>query len=154
MSNPGMEGFKKQLEELKRKGADIDPDAIVAEVTQPPEMHKVDQFKSSFDSDAFALMKEKVIKLLDDFENFYGPKGRGLSIAMHIQKPNCADRFSETFDYIPDKLSIVHIVDIGEKGRTDKFDPEKEREWVEQHNAMVEEERKKVEEKEKRLGRK
>ena len=152
MSNPGMEGFKKQLEELKRRGANIDPDAIVADLTTLPE-NQVEKFESSFDRKAFQLMKQKVIKLLEDFENFYGPKGRGLSVAMHVQKDDAADRFSETYNYIPDKLSIVHIVDIGSKGKYEKFDVEAERKWVEEHNKMVEEERKKVEEKEKRLGR-
>lgn len=148
-----MDAFKKQLEELKRKGADIDPDEIIKEITTVPEQKAVEDFESSFDRQAFELMKQKVIKLLSDFENFYGPKGRGLSIAIHVQKENCADRFSETFNYITDKLSIVHIVDIGTEGKYQKFDVEAERKWVEEHNKMVEEERKKVEEKEKRLGR-
>jgi hypothetical protein len=61
MSNPGMEGFKKQLEELKRKGADIDPDAIIADMTTPPAVHQVDEFKESFDAHAWGLMREKLI---------------------------------------------------------------------------------------------
>lgn len=154
MTNKGMEGFKKQLEELKRKGADIEPDEIIQDLTTPAPVQKVEEFESSFDRNAFQLLKQKAIKLLDDYENFYGPKGRGLSLAIHIQKENCADRFSETFNYIPDKLSIVHIVDIGTKGKYEKFDPEAERRWVEEQNRMVEEEKKKVAAKEKRLGRK
>lgn len=144
MTSKGMEGIKKQLELLKRKGADVDPDAIIKDLTAPVPVHKVEKFESSFDNEAFQLMKQKVIKLLEDFENFYGPKDRGLSIAMHVQKENSADRFSETFNYVPDKLSIVHIVDIGTKG---KYEP------VVIDEKLIEEERKKVEEKEKRLGR-
>jgi hypothetical protein len=148
-----MDAFKKQLEELKRKGANIDPDQIVSDMTTLPEQKVVEEFESSFDRKAFQLMKQKVIKLLEDYEKFYGPKGRGLSVAMHVQKDDCADRFSETFNYIPDKLSIVNIVDIGTKGKYEGFDVEAERKWVEEHNKMVEEEKKRVEEKEKRLGR-
>ena len=129
-------GFKKQLEELKRKGADIDPDAIISDLTKPPEVTTVEEFENSFDSKAFQLMKYKVATLLEDFEKFYGPKGRGLSIAIHVQKENSADRFSETFPYTDD-LSIVHIVDIGTKG---KYEPV----VTKIDEKMIEEEKKKV----------
>ena len=152
MTNPGMEGFKKQLKALKSKGADIDPDAIIQDLITSAPITKIEEFENSFNKKAFQILKQKVMKLLDDFENFYGPKDRGLSIAIHVQKDNSADRFSETFPYT-EKLSIVHIVDIGTKGKYEKFDPEKERLWIESHNKMVEEERKKVAEKEERLGR-
>lgn len=152
MTNPGMEGFKKQLKALKAKGADIDPDAIIQDLTTPAPVTTIEEFENSFDKKVFQILKQKVMKLLNDFEDFYGPKGRGLSIAIHVQKDNSADRYSETFPYT-EKLSIVHIVDIGTEGKYEKFDPEKERLWIETHNKMVEEEKKKVEEKEKRLGR-
>jgi hypothetical protein len=77
-----------------------------------------------------------------------------LSVAIYVEKENSADKFSEVFTYIPDKLSIVHIVDIGQKGVTDKFDPVKEREWVEAHNKMIEEQKRLVAEKEERLKEK
>ena len=93
-------------------------------------------FENSFDSKAFQLMKYKVATLLEDFEKFYGPKGRGLSIAIHVQKENSADRFSETFPYTDD-LSIVHIVDIGTKG---KYEPV----VTKIDEKMIEEEKKKV----------
>jgi hypothetical protein len=115
----GMKDFKAQLNELKRKGADIDPEKIIEDLVTPPTVQIVEEFEASFDKKAFQLLKMKVQKLLDDFENFYGPKGRGLSVALHIQKEDSADRYSETFPYT-DKLSIVHIVDIGTKG---KYEP-------------------------------
>ncbi len=146
MTNPGMEGFKKQLKALKSKGADIDPDAIIQDLTTPASVTTIEEFENSFDKKVFQILKQKVMKLLDDFEDFYGPKGRGLSIAIHIQKDNSADRYSETFPYT-EKLSIVHIVDIGTKG---KYEPV----VIGIDEKMVEEERKKVREKEERLGRK
>jgi hypothetical protein len=146
MTNPGMEGFKKQLKALKSKGADIDPDAIIQDLTTPASVTTIEEFENSFDKKVFQILKQKVMKLLDDFEDFYGPKGRGLSIAIHIQKDNSADRYSETFPYT-EKLSIVHIVDIGTK---DKYEPV----VIKIDERMIEEEKKKVEEKEKRLGRK
>ena len=145
MTNPGMEGFKKQLKALKSKGADIDPDAIIQDLTTPAPVTTIEEFENSFDKKAFQILKQKVMKLLDDFENFYGPKDRGLSIAIHVQKDNSADRYSETFPYT-EKLSIVHIVDIGTKG---KYEPV----VIEIDEKMIEEEKKKVEEKEERLGR-
>lgn len=132
----GMDDFKKQLEELKRKGADIDPDAIIDEITSPPEVQIIEAFENSFDKHAFDLMKQKVMSLLDDFGSFYGPKGRNLSVAVHVQKDNSADRFSENFEYT-DGLSIVHIVDIGTKGKyepivigTDEAAVEKEKQRI------------------------
>ena len=115
----GMKDFKAQLDELKRKGADIDPDKIIEDLVTPPTVQIVEEFEASFDKKAFQLLKMKVEKLLGDFEDFYGPKGRGISIAIHVQKDDSADRYSETFPYT-DKLSIVHIVDIGTKG---KYEP-------------------------------
>ena len=146
MTNPGMEGFKKQLKALKSKGADIDPDAIIQDLTTPAPVTTIEEFEKSFDKKVFQILKQKVMKLLDDFEDFYGPKGRGLSIAIHVQKDNSADRYSETFPYT-EKLSIVHIVDIGTKG---KYEPV----VIGIDEKMVEKERKKVREKEERLGRK
>ncbi len=145
MTNPGMEGFKKQLKALKSKGADIDPDAIIQDLTTPASVTTIEEFEKSFDKKVFQILKQKVMKLLDDFEDFYGPKGRGLSIAIHVQKDNSADRYSETFPYT-EKLSIVHIVDIGTKG---KYEPV----VIGIDEKMIEEERKKVREKEERLGR-
>ena len=118
----GMKQFKDQLNELKRRGADINPEEIIKDLITPPEAQVVDEFEVSFDKKVFGLLKEKVLKLLDDFENFYGPKGRGLSVAIHIQKENSADRYSETFPYT-DTQSIVHIVDIGTKGKYEKIIP-------------------------------
>lgn len=125
MSNKdGMKAFRKQLEELKRKGADVDVDKIIEDLTTPPAVQVAEEFQSTFDAKAFVLLKEKVIKLLEDFEGFYGPKGRGLSVAIHVQKNNSADRYSETFPYT-DNISIVHIVDIGTKGKYEPVIPPK-----------------------------
>ena len=150
MSSKGMEGFKKQLKALKEKGADIDPEEIINDLRTPAPKEKVEDFKESFDKKAFDLMRRKINKLLDDFENHYGPKDRGLSVAIHIQKENSADRYAETFNYIQDKLSIVHIVDIGIKGVTEIFDPEKERQWTEAHNKKIAEAQAQVKEREER----
>jgi hypothetical protein len=119
-----MKQFKDQLQELKRKGADIDPEEIIKDLTTPPTIQVVDEFEISFDKQVFGLLKEKVMKILEDFESFYGPKGRGLSVAIHIQKENSADRYSETFPYTENQ-SIVHIVDIGTKGKYEPVIPKK-----------------------------
>ncbi len=100
MSSKGIEGFRKQLKALKEKGANIDPEEIIQELTVPPSKRKKEVFKESFDRKAFRLLREKVDKLLDDFENHYGPKDRGLSIAIHVQKKDSADRYADTFNYI------------------------------------------------------
>jgi hypothetical protein len=137
--------FRKQLNELRNKGANIDPDKVIEELTKPVPEKVKEIYEDSFDRKAWKLMRRQINKLLDDFENFYGPKGRGLSVAIHVQKEGCADRYADHYPYIPDKLSIVHIVDIGSKKRYDKIDFEKDREWIEKHNKMVAEQRAKAE---------
>ena len=139
MTIKGMEGFKKQLKALKEKGADIDPEEIIQDLMTPAGEKKTEEYVESFDNKAFGLLREKVDALLDDFENHYGPKGRGLSIAIHIQKENSADRYADTFNYIDGQLSIVHIVDIGTKG---KYEP------LVLDETMIEEQKKKVIERE------
>lgn len=142
MTTKGMEGFRQQLKALKEKGANIDPEEIIQELTVPPSKRKKEIFVESFDNKAFGLLREQVDKLLDDFENHYGPKDRGLSIAIHIQKANSADRYADTFNYIDGKLSIIHIVDIGTKG---KYEP------LVLDETMIEEQRTKADEKKERL---
>ena len=137
----GMEGFRQQLTALKEKGADIEPEEIIQDLMTPAGEKKTEEYMESFDKKAFGLLREQVGKLLDDFENHYGPKDRGLSIAIHIQKKDSADRYADTFNYIDGKLSIVHIVDIGTKG---KYEP------IVLDETMIENEKKKVEDREAR----
>ncbi len=145
MTSKGMKGFKEQLNRLKEKGANIDPDEIVQDLIAPAGTKKTEEYVESFDNKAFGIMRRQIEKLLDDFENFYGPKGRGLSVAIHVSKENSADKYADTFNYIDGQLSIVHIVDIGTKG---KYEP------ITIDETMILEQKEKVEEKEKRLGRK
>lgn len=152
-TNKGFEGFKKQLQALKEKGADIDPNAIINEIITPPEKKEQEEFEK-FDRKAFELMRKQIDKLLDDFENHYGPKGNGLSVAIHVQKENCADRYADHYPFVPDKLSLVHIVDIGKKGVHEPFDPEKEKQWVEEHNKKILAAQKQVEERGKKRKKK
>jgi hypothetical protein len=147
--------FKSQLQTLKEKQErakenvediePINPDEIINELITPAKKEEIDEFEDSFDKKAWSLMRKQIDKLLDDFENFYGPKGRGLSVAIHVQKENCADRYADNYPYVPDKLSIVHIVDIGTKGKYEKIDLKKDKQWIEKHNKMVEEQRKSAE---------
>ena len=142
----GFEDFKKHLVALKEKGVDIEPNDIINDLTSPPKPKEKEEYEDSFDRKAFGLLRRRVEKLLDDFENHYGPKGNGLSLAIHVQKENCADRYADHYPFVEDKLTLVHIVDIGKKGVHEPFDPEKEREWVEQHNKKILEAKKQVEE--------
>jgi hypothetical protein len=42
--------------------------------------------------------KKKVIKLMDEFIEFYGPNGRSLEILVKITKPNSLDTHEEEYN--------------------------------------------------------
>jgi hypothetical protein len=114
----GFKTFKKQLNALKDGGMDIDPDKVIAEINAGPKEIEVVK-KGGFNEEHWKLLRSQLNKLLDDYQNFYSGKGRGIGVTVHITKENNADRFVEKYDY-DTKMILLHVCDIGTKG---KYEP-------------------------------
>lgn len=112
-----LDNFKKQLNKLKAQGVDIDTEQLIKEIQNP-----VIKEEPKFNEEAFALAKIKINKLLDDYQNFYGLKGCTLKVEVYIGKENSADTFTENFPYVPNKLEVIHTVEIGTKGKYEPVD--------------------------------
>lgn len=111
-----LDGFRKQLNKLKNKGVDINPEEIVDEIQNPVIVEK-----PKLNEKLFLLTKQKVDNLLEDFRNFYAKKGCSLKVEVYIGKENSADTFTEKFEY-DDKLKVIHTVEIGTKGKYEPVD--------------------------------
>jgi hypothetical protein len=107
-----------ELRELKKKldGMAANSSPVLPNIEFESELEPE---KTPFNEKTFKLAKGKIIRLLDDFENFYGPKGRGIKVSIHIVKENNADQAIEEFHY-DEKTFVEHVVDIGIKG---KYEP-------------------------------
>ncbi len=62
--------------------------------------------------------KEKVIKLIDEFIEHYGPNGRSLEVLVKITKPNNMDTHEEEFKF-SDDVKVNWCVEIGTKREDD-----------------------------------
>jgi len=114
-----LDNFRMKLEELRKRGVDIDPDNVVEQIIKAPEeLAKLD--KEEREELMFALAKEKVDKLLEDFFSFYRPKGRRLRVAIEIVKDDCADKYGERFVF-SDNMSVISVIGIGTKGKYEKI---------------------------------
>lgn len=116
MSNQ-LEVFKLRLEQLKDMGVDVDPEKIAEEIMKP----QIPEDKTEEEKEAilFDLAKAKAIEFIDDYHNFYKPKGRKLRVIIEVIKKNCADKFGERFVY-SDDLEVVTLIGIGTKGKYEK----------------------------------
>ena len=115
-----LETFKLRLEELKKMGVDIDPEKITEEVMQAQiPVDASEKEKEEEDKRLFELIREKVIGLIDDYNNFYRPKGRKLRVVVEIVKENSADKFGEKFIY-SDTMDVISVIGIGTKGKYEK----------------------------------
>ncbi len=112
-----LDNFKKQLDKLKAQGADIDPEQVLEEIKNPVIVEE-----PKFNENWFLLAKQKVENLLNDFHQFYGPKGCSLRVQVYIGKENSADTFTERFVYEENKLEVIHTVEIGTKGKYEPVD--------------------------------
>lgn len=114
-----LETFKLRLEELKEQGVDIDPEKVTEEIVQAHNRFLDELPKEEKEKKLFELAKEKVISLLDDYQNFYRPKGRKIKIMVEIEKDNAADKYGEKFIY-SDDMSVISVIGIGTKGKYEK----------------------------------
>lgn len=111
-----LDSFKAQLEKLKAKGLDIDPDQVIEDIKNP--VIKVKE--PEFDDNSFLLARKKIDDLLNDYRGFYGPKGRTLKVEIYIGKENSADTFTEKFEN--GNIEVIHTVEIGTEGKYEPVD--------------------------------
>ena len=89
-----LDAFRMKLEELRKRGVDIDPDNVVEQIINAPQ--EIAKLKEEEKEELmFALAKEKIDKLLEDFFSFYRPKGRRLRVAVEIVKDDAAGAENE-----------------------------------------------------------
>jgi hypothetical protein len=73
-------------------------------------VHKLDPNKT-----IFKMMRTKIDKLLDDFIDYYYPKGpvgtRGIKVTIEVQKESGTDWHEDEFEY-SDFIKLVHRVRI------------------------------------------
>ena len=112
-----LDSFKKQLEKLKAKGLDIDPEQVIYEIKNPVIKKEIE-----FNDNAFLVAKKKIDQLLEDFRSFYGPKGRTIKVEIYIGKEDSADTFTEKFPYEENKIEVIHTVEIGTVGKYEPVD--------------------------------
>lgn len=62
--------------------------------------------------------KKRIIKLIDEFIEHYGPNGRSLEVSIKITKPNSLDTHEEEFKF-SDNVKINWCVEIGTKNEED-----------------------------------
>lgn len=79
----------------------------VGESKEEKKVHKIDPNKT-----IFKMMRQKVDKLLDDYIQYYYPKGgRGIKVTVEVEKEGATDLHSEEFEYL-DTMKVVHKVGI------------------------------------------
>ena len=105
-----LDNFKKQLDKLKDKGVEIDPDQVIADILKPIEK------KEEFNDWHWSLLERKVKSIMGDYKDFYHGKGCGLKVLFYVSKPDSADTFTESFDYNKD-MQVISTVEIGTEGK-------------------------------------
>lgn len=70
------------------------------------------------ESIAAEAAKKKIIKLLDEFIESYGPNGRSLEVLVKITKPNNLDTHEEEYRF-SDTVKVSWCVEIGTKKEED-----------------------------------
>lgn len=90
--------------------------------------------KPTLNTSALEQVKNQVDKLLKDFEEFYGPKGRGVKIVVHILKEDKNDTVAEKWNY-DDNYSVVSAIDIGTAVKEDIYSDWKE--WMLGYDGLI-----------------
>ncbi len=118
MSNTQLKSFKAQLKKLKRDtGLDIDTESILKSIQEIPE-----QEKDLLDREALIMARIKIDSIIKDYEDFFGPQGKGLEITIKITKDNPADQVGEQWIMGEDqKIKVRRFEQIGTKGKHTPF---------------------------------
>lgn len=118
MPNTQLDGFKTQLNKLKNDtGLDIDIDKIIEKVQETPE-----QEKDYLDREALIMARIKIDSIIKDYEDFYGPRDRGIEINIKITKDNPADQVGEQWVFgEKQKVKVRRFEQIGIKGKHEPF---------------------------------
>jgi hypothetical protein len=70
-------------------------------------VHKIDPNKTIYE-----MMRQKINKLLDDYIDYYYPKGgRGIKVTIEVEKESGTDWHEEEFEY-SDTMKVNHKVRI------------------------------------------
>lgn len=119
MSNTQLNSFKAQLKKIKREtGLNIDEDAIIESLNQPQKM------EPKFDIQALILARIKIDSIIKDYEDFFGPQGKGLEVNIKITKENPGDTVGEQWVMGEEgKIIVRRFEEIGTKGKHEPFRP-------------------------------
>ncbi len=79
----------------------------------------VDESKIKIDETPLNAAINKLNNLINDYKEFYGPKGRQLEVIVKIKKNHSADSFSESWVF-NDLIKITQFIEIGTKGKYEK----------------------------------
>lgn len=116
MSN--LDVFRMRLEQLKEQGVDVDPEKLTQEIVEAhKELEKLPEKEKQ--KVLFELVRQKIMTLLDDYQNFYQDKGRKLQVIVRVKKENSADAFGENFVF-SNEMEVISMIEIGTKGKYEK----------------------------------
>lgn len=117
--NTQLQSFKAQLKRLKREtGLNIDPDAIVESLKKGPPQKE----ENLLDREALIMARIKIDHIVKEYEEFFGPKGRGIEIDIKITKDDHADCVGEQWIMgEAQKIAVRRFEEIGVKGKHEPF---------------------------------
>ena len=85
---------------------------VSEEEVEAAKILKEEDTKPTINLSALDQAKNQFEKLLKDFEEFYGPKGRSLKIVVHIIKDDKKDTVAEKWMF-GKRYQVISAIDIG-----------------------------------------